>query len=122
MFSNCSSLQSVPLFDTSAVTNMSNMFNSCFSLQSVPLFDTSAVTNMSGMFNSCSSLHTIKMTGTSVALSIANCNLSGAALDLLYTNLANVTGNPQTIIVTGNPGTAAHDPTIATNKGWTVTA
>lgn len=27
----------------------------------------------------------------------------------------------KTITVTGNPGTTADDPTIATNKGWTVT-
>jgi hypothetical protein len=27
----------------------------------------------------------------------------------------------RTITVTGNPGTTADDPTIATNKGWTVT-
>jgi hypothetical protein len=26
----------------------------------------------------------------------------------------------QTITVTGNYGTATHDPTIAQNKGWTV--
>jgi len=39
----------VPLFDTSTVTNMTNMFASC-SVTTVPLYDTSNVTNMSGMF------------------------------------------------------------------------
>jgi surface protein len=122
MFSTCSSLQSVPLFDTAAVTNMANMFLNCTSLQSVPLFDTAAVTSMANMFNSCVSLHTIKMTGVAVDLNIANNNLSAAALDLLYTNLADVTATPRTIVVTGNPGVSGHDPTIATAKGWTVTA
>jgi surface protein len=121
MFLTCISLQSVPLFNTAAVTSMSGMFQSCISLQSVPLFNTAAVTNMSGMFQSCSSLHTIKMTGTAVDLNISNCNLSAAALDLLYTNLADVTATPRTIVVTGNPGVSGHDPTIATAKGWTVT-
>jgi surface protein len=34
--------------------------------------------------------------------------------------IASITDN-RTITVTGNPGTAGDDPTIATNKGWTVT-
>jgi surface protein len=122
MFNSCFSLQSVPLFNTAAVTNMSSMFANCSSLQSVPLFNTAAVTNMQNMFVSCISLHTIKMTGTAVDLNITNCNLSAAALDLLYTNLADVTATPRTIVVTGNPGVSGHDPTIATAKGWTVTA
>jgi surface protein len=122
MFRDCNSLQSVPLFNTAAVTNMQAMFLGCNSLQSVPLFDTAAVTNITNMFVNCPSLHTIKMTGTAVDLDISNCNLSAAALDLLYTNLADVTATPRTIVVTGNPGVSGHDPTIATAKGWTVTA
>jgi len=147
MFFGCTSLQSVPLFNTSAVNNMSQMFNSCFSLQSVPLFNTAAVTNMSQMFNSCFSLQSVPALNTDAVsssanfgsmflncrslsrieakefkftFSVANCKLSGAALDEIYTNLPTVVG--QTITVTGNYGTATHDPTIATGKGWTVTA
>ena len=146
MFFNCSSLKTVPLFDTSAVTNMFNMFNRCYSLQTVPLFDTSAVTNFASMFSECyalsyipasnvssassstsysgmfastPSLAYIGMTGHKYTFSVQNCKLSADALDTLYTNLATVVG--QTITVTGNYGTAADDPTIATAKGWTVT-
>jgi surface protein len=36
-----------------SVTSLANMFSGCFSLQSVPLFNTAAVTNMSGMFRDC---------------------------------------------------------------------
>ena len=146
MFRSCDSLQTVPLFDTSAVTDMSDMFRDCGCLQTVPLFDTSAVSIMGNMFNSCVSLSTIPaldasaatssssygsmftncfslasngFTGHKFTFSVANNKLSAAALDTLYTNLATVVG--QTITVTGNYGTAADDPTIATNKGWTVT-
>ena len=65
MFAYCASLTTVPLFDTSNVTNTSFMFQSCASLTTVPLFDTSNVTNMSQMFQSCASLTTVPLLDTS---------------------------------------------------------
>jgi surface protein len=60
MFSGCSSLQYVPLYNIkdgiSNITTMQNTFSNCTSLQSVPIFDTSSVTNFSGTFNGCTSL------------------------------------------------------------------
>ena len=54
MFYNCINLTSLDLssFDTSNVTDMSGMFHNCFSLTSLDLssFDTSNVTDMSAMF------------------------------------------------------------------------
>jgi surface protein len=64
MFSNCYSIESVPLFNTSAVTSMNSMFSNCYSLQSVPLFNTAAVTNMGGMFYSCLSLQSVPLFNT----------------------------------------------------------
>jgi surface protein len=64
MFSACSSLQSVPLFNTAAVTSMASMFVNCLSLQSVPLFNTAAVTNMAQMFSGCSSLQSVPLFNT----------------------------------------------------------
>jgi surface protein len=64
MFNGCSSLQSVPLFNTASVTNMTSMFQSCFSLQSVPLFNTASVTNMTSMFQSCFSLQSVPLFNT----------------------------------------------------------
>ena len=98
---------------------MSYMFPNCFSLQSVPAFNTAAVTIITSMFSSCNSLRKIDMTGTKVTFSVASCNLDAAALNALYTSLATVTG--QTLTVTGNLGTATDNPAIATAKGWTVT-
>jgi hypothetical protein len=65
MFNSCTSVQSVPLFDTSNVENMTNMFLLCRSLQNVPLFDTSNVENMTNMFNGCQSLQSVPLFDTS---------------------------------------------------------
>ena len=59
MFEGCKHLESVPLFDTSNVTDMDYMFDKCNSLQSVPLFDTSKVTSMGYMFYDCRKLQHI---------------------------------------------------------------
>ena len=59
MFYSCSKLTTVPLFNTSKVTNMSYMFFYCNYLTTVPLYDTSKVTTMSYMFYNCSKLTTI---------------------------------------------------------------
>jgi surface protein len=118
----CSSLQSVPLFDTSSVTNFANFLQGCFSLQSVPLFDASSVTNFASFLTGGVCVSRIQATfPNNQSLSLANLSLGPDALDEIYTNLPTASGSP-TITVTGNWGTAAHDPTIATGKGWTVTA
>ena len=72
MFFSCSSLQTVPLFNTAAVTNMGNMFNNCPSLQTVPLFDTAAVTLINNMFQSCVSLQTVPLFDTAAVTSISS--------------------------------------------------
>jgi surface protein len=53
MFHKCTNLTSVPIFDTSSVTDMTYMFMDCTNLTSVPLFDTSRVTDMYEMFFDC---------------------------------------------------------------------
>ena len=65
LFSNCSSLNTISLLDTSKVTNMTGMFKTCTSLTTVPLLDTSKVTKMQEMFLECSSLTTIPLLDTS---------------------------------------------------------
>ena len=65
MFCRCSALTSVPLFDLSSVTSMAEMFEGCTSLTTVPLFDTSSVTNMNQAFSRCTSLTTVPLFDTS---------------------------------------------------------
>ena len=146
MFSGCSSLRSVPSFNTAAVTSMFSMFTTCSSLRSVPSFNTAAVGNMTSMFQNCSSLsvvptfNTAAISSTSFILGIfsgcpslcqgrtdglrftisyAGCKLSAAALNDIFTGLGTASG-AQTITITGNPGEATCNKTIATAKGWTV--
>lgn len=80
MFRNCSSLTSVPLFDTSSVTEMRYMFYGCTSLPAVPLFDTSKVTNMSYMCYGCSLLASVPLFDTS---KVTN-------MDYMFYNCSNV--------------------------------
>jgi hypothetical protein len=118
----CNSLQQVPLFNTAAGTNFSAFLFGCASLQQVPLFNTAAGTNFANFLNGCTSLSRIQATfPANLNISLVNLALGPDALNEIYTNLPTASGTP-TITVTGNWGTAAHDPTIATNKGWTVTA
>lgn len=151
LFNGCRSLQSLPsLPSATAVTNMSSAFSNCSSLRTIPPFPGSvaAVTNMTGVFSGCSSLQTIppmdtsgvsssvnfssayiaggltriQATGQRFTFSVASQRLSAVALNEIFTGLPTVTG--QTITVTGNYGIneAGYNPTIATAKGWTVTA
>jgi len=121
MFYYCYSLQSVPLFDTSGVSYMSNMFYNCRSLQSVPAFDTSGVGSMSNMFYYCYSLGAAPLQGTVIDHSFASCKLGRDELVAIFQGLGTVTG--KTITITGNwgvPYLSAADKAIATDKGWTI--
>ena len=65
MFSGCSSLKELNLsnFNTSSVTDMSRMFSDCSGLTALNLsnFNTAAVTNMSKMFSGCSGLTALNL-------------------------------------------------------------
>lgn len=58
---------SIPLIDTSNVTNMSSMFIQCINITSIPLLNTSKAKNMSGMFSNCSNLTTVPILDTKSA-------------------------------------------------------
>lgn len=146
MFYNCASLEEIPHFNTSLVTSFSYMVYNCYNLKKFPALDTSSGTEFGSMFYNCTSLESIPpldfsnaASGTSLSLTftgadnlvrvqvlgmawnvtISYANLTSAALNEIYTNLATVTS--KTITVTGCYGVAGDDPTIATAKGWTVT-
>lgn len=145
MFSNCSALQTVPLFDTSNVTSMSTTFANCRILPEIPLSNTVLVTLIQGVFSSCYGLQELPALNFNGVASAANasgafsstqrlsksavtvlrfshnytsCKLSKIRLEEIFTNLPVVTG--QTITISGNYGAATCDRTIATAKGWAV--
>lgn len=121
MFYNCLLLTELPIYNTSLCTNFGNAFYQCVSLRTIPAISFAADTSnaLTNTFASCYNLSSVKATGIGLTFSVANCKLSAAALNEIYTNLPTVTG--KTITVTGNWGTATDNPSIATAKGWTVT-
>ena len=127
MFQGCSSLQNIPAFPGSvaAVMVMSQMFSGCASLQGIPVLNMAGISsaaNGASFVATCPSFARAPVTGMRFSFSVASCKLSAVALNEIFTGLPTVTG--QTITVTGNYGIsqAGYDPTIATAKGWTVTA
>jgi len=84
--------------------------------------DFSGVTNTTGMFNLNTTYNFLcSFKGTicpAISFSIANGMLEADALNEIFTNAPTVSG--QTMTVTGNPGAATCDTSIATAKGWTV--
>lgn len=118
-------VERVTLVAYGALTNMSSMFYGCTSLQSIPALNMSGISSTgsaANIVNGNSSIARAPVTGMRFSFSVANCKLSAAAINEIFTGLPTVTG--QTITVTGNYGIsqAGYDPTIATAKGWTVTA
>jgi hypothetical protein len=200
-------LQTVPLFNTAAVTLMNNVLTSCVSLQNIPELNLTKVSTVSNnnmdignatVSLAKANLGQAKLTGNRWTQSFQNCKMGASQLNEMYTALATLNptvtsvtstgsvvtytvndirafvaartvtitgvspvaynlvsatvgtvtagvGNAGTftvtnvatgtyvsggvasitdnctITVTGNPGTTGDDPTIATNKGWTVT-
>ena len=122
MFVGCSSITSVPSFDTSKVTNMYNMFVGCSSLTSVPSFDTSNVTSMYNMFSGCSILETIHMINIGANLEISSSTkFTREALLEIIGNLKTVTTTKRlTMGATNLAKLTEEDKAIATSKGWTL--
>ena len=78
MFNNCSGLTGeldLSSWDVSSVTNMSDMFNLCSRLTNIDVstWDVSNVTNMNNMFNKCSALTNIDVSTWDVS-SVTNMN------------------------------------------------
>lgn len=122
MFNGCYALQNIDisLWSIPLLTNATGMFGSCFALEKLEACNFGAATNMTTFCANCYSLKSVTLTGINTSVDFSNCQLSGTALDAIYTNLAS-TGTGKTITVTGNFGTTSDTPTIATAKGWTVT-
>lgn len=136
MFQNCYALTSVPTLNTSAVTTANTMFSGCDSLTTIPQLDIAAVTQASSMFQSCRqlsylpalvtrsaqngsyipgvsgcvSLRAAQFIGAKWGFSVANCRFSAAALNDLYSGLADL--NAYTInAATWSSGTATYTTT-----------
>ena len=140
-FVNCYELKTITI-NTPTITSLSATFNGCISLRRAEVIAPNAA-SAANCFISCLlltdvTLHTKAnaartstytkanmlswindLSGSSVAMSVASCNLNAAALNRIFTDLGTVTS--ATITITGTPGAATCDRSIATAKGWTVT-
>ena len=96
-FSSLTTVTGMELFDTSRVTDMSNMFYNCWKLTSLDVsnFNTSNVTNMSYMFYSCRNLTSLDVSNfntanvTDMHFMFYGCGLT--SLDLSNFDTSNVT-------------------------------
>ncbi len=103
MFANCTSLQSVPLFNLASATTTTSMFYNCYSLQSVPLFNLASATTTTSMFAYCYSLKRF-LANIKQTQDLSNTKMSAVALSEMYSNLLTSVG--QTLTITGNYGIA----------------
>jgi surface protein len=92
MFQSCSSLVTVPLFNTAAVTTMAAMFRYCSNLQSLPLFNTAANTNIATTFQDCFSLREIPAFNTAAVTQIATAFSGSGIRTIPAFNFSAVTG------------------------------
>lgn len=147
MFSSCQSLKVLPALNTTAGTNFTSFANNCVALRTFSGLTLTGAPTLTNMFAGCAALKTIPtmgvssgavmpdfsnlnslqscgITGIGQNVNFTSCQLSGTELNALYTSLATVGASgagAKTITITGNWGAATDTPSIATNKGWTVT-
>ena len=113
------SLLVLPLIDVPIGWSLAGAFQGCSSLLEIPAIDCSNAIDCNNAFQGCSRLIRSRATGIGVSVSFAQTGLSSGAIDEIFTNLSTVSS--ATITVTGTPGAATCDPSIATSKGWSVT-
>lgn len=96
-----------------------NLCYACQNLKRLIASNCDSITTTTTMFINCFSLNELILNGIKTTFTCANCNLDTIALNNLFTSLGTPT-TTQTITVTGNPGAATCDTSIATAKNWTV--
>ena len=91
------------------------------SLDIFPYINVSGVTTLANIFYGVQPrvMRRSLLTGARFSHSYANQLLDATALNEIFTNLGTASGS-QSITITGNPGAATCNQSIATAKGWTV--
>ncbi len=95
------------------------MFRNARSLPEVVMTDCININNTLGMFLSTGSLQRIVLNRLTIGVDVSGNQMTADAIDELFTSLGTAAGT-QTIDVSGMPGSAGCDTSIATAKGWTV--
>ena len=87
-FNSCTALQKVSGLSIAGMTSLASCFNACYCLREVNLTaaPTSTSLTTTNLFASSQSLARCVLPGIANSFSVANCSLSAAALDELYTS------------------------------------
>ena len=115
-----------PGVSMASIINMNGYCQNMANLQELHAINMSGVSSTGNgnlMAGTSPSIKRAQLTGMRFSFTVANAQLSAVSLNEIFTGLPTVTG--QTITVTGNYGTSqtgVYNPSIATAKGWTVTA
>lgn len=123
MYWLCSSLVAPPAISIAAATSAQILYQACALLTEIPAINLSGVTSaagLTGIFATSTYIKRVKAFGSKYSISVAGCNMQAAELNEFFTNLGTAAIAAQTITITGNPGAATCDQTIATAKGYTV--
>lgn len=107
------------IINTESVTNFRELVRDNYTVTEIRNINWSGATNMTNTFQNAYNLSRIVGGNIPITFTIANCNFEATEIDELFTDLPTVAG--QNVTVTGNPGAAGCDPSIATGKGWSVT-
>jgi hypothetical protein len=92
MFAGCRSIQTIPLFNSVAVKDISSMFNNCLSIQTIPPLNTANATNMDWMFSGAPLLQAIPLLNTAnVTSMVGTFNCCPRLQSIPPLNTANVT-------------------------------
>ena len=138
IFNNCKSLTTIPQLDTSKVTDMSRMFDSCTALISVPPLNAESVTTSGGIFG-YSDITSITDFGGLIGLKASMTdsysfqkvpNLTFQSCINILNGLYNFTEHNEKPTSTQGKlkvhqnflNLVGEEISIATNKGWTITA
>ena len=115
-----SSMVHHPGWNGELVQSVSYLFTNCALLETVGDIGMANVTNTSQMFQGCAKLRSLTLRGLKVSVAINGLKLDATALDAVFTSLGTANAGA-TINITGNPGAATCNKTIATAKNWGVT-
>lgn len=103
------------------ITDSTNMVAYAHNLRELILTNCDNITTTTIMFTYNYNITKLILQGLKVSISCHQMSLSANAIDNLFTSLGTASISPiQYINVSGNPGTASCNTSIATNKNWVV--
>jgi hypothetical protein len=117
---NCKNLMKLGIIDAPNVNNLTSAFAYGSNINEIVFTNLSNVTTTTLMFYFAFGVERFVCPGLTRGFDISGNAMSETALNEMFTSLGTASGS-QTIIVTGNPGAATCNTTIATTKGFSVT-